>query len=292
MSTNTPLRSLLAPAAVFAFGVAVAMWIVGFITHLPGLQAPPLAVGIALLVTQLAGAILCGRVCGPRPVLTGALAGLGAGLINLMILGAVVTSGSEEFASLPVLLVGWVLFSTALGTIGAAIGARFPGSTKELRPAGVWLAAFGAVAIAAAVPVLLSGGLTTSKDAGLAVPDWPTSYGANMFLFPLAKMTGGIYYEHTHRLFGSLIGLTTIALVVFTFLADKRLLARASATTCLVFVVAQGILGGVGVAIADDTTQWRESIATPEEVPDEVATNYALTTDNRGSAGMRMVHGV
>ena len=56
------------------------------------------------------------------------------------------------------------------------------------------------------------GGLVTSNGAGLAVPDWPTSYGDHMFLFPVSKWNGGIFYEHTHRLLASLVGLFTAGL--------------------------------------------------------------------------------
>ena len=68
------------------------------------------------------------------------------------------------------------------------------------------------VTVAATFLLVVAGGLVTSNEAGLAVVDWPNSFGYNMFLYPLAKMTGGIYYEHAHRLYGSLVGLTTIVL--------------------------------------------------------------------------------
>ncbi len=53
------------------------------------------------------------------------------------------------------------------------------------------------------------GGMVTSKGVGMAVPDWPTTYGQNMFLFPVGQWVGGILYEHSHRLLGSLVGLLT-----------------------------------------------------------------------------------
>src|SRR5438067_5984689 len=54
--------------------------------------------------------------------------------------------------------------------------------------------------------LLFLGGLVTSHQAGLSVPDWPTSYGWNMFTFPVQNWVGGIFYEHTHRLFASFVG--------------------------------------------------------------------------------------
>src|SRR5262245_61338617 len=62
--------------------------------------------------------------------------------------------------------------------------------------------------------LVLAGALVTSKDAGLSVPDWPTTYGYNMFTYPPSKMTGGILYEHSHRLLGALVGVCTLALLV------------------------------------------------------------------------------
>src|ERR1700761_4159299 len=59
--------------------------------------------------------------------------------------------------------------------------------------------------------LICSGGMVTSKGVGLAVPDWPTTFGYNMFLFPISKWVGGIFYEHTHRLVATIVG----TLVVF-----------------------------------------------------------------------------
>src|SRR5437762_10846611 len=56
------------------------------------------------------------------------------------------------------------------------------------------------------------GGLVTSHNAGMAVPDWPNSYGYNMFLFPISKWVGGIFYEHSHRLVATVVGVLVVAL--------------------------------------------------------------------------------
>jgi len=74
-----------------------------------------------------------------------------------------------------------------------------------------WLA----IATAAATfPLIFLGGLVTSHRAGMSVPDWPNSYGYNMFLFPPNLWIGGIFYEHTHRLMGTLVGFCSILLVL------------------------------------------------------------------------------
>lgn len=59
------------------------------------------------------------------------------------------------------------------------------------------------------------GGLVTSHGAGMAVPDWPNSYGYNMFTFPVSMWVGGILYEHSHRLAGSVVGFLTLVLAVW-----------------------------------------------------------------------------
>ena len=73
-----------------------------------------------------------------------------------------------------------------------------------------WLNRF--VWFVAAVTLLLicSGGMVTSKGVGLAVPDWPTTFGYNMFLFPVSRWVGGILFEHTHRLLASTVGMLTL----------------------------------------------------------------------------------
>src|SRR4030088_3690322 len=80
-----------------------------------------------------------------------------------------------------------------------------------------------AVATAASVLLLIcSGGLVTSHEAGMAVPDWPNSFGYNMFLFPISRWVGGVFFEHTHRLAASIVGFLTIGLFVFTLFIEHR----------------------------------------------------------------------
>ena len=80
----------------------------------------------------------------------------------------------------------------------------------------------------------------------MAVPDWPNTYGSNMFLYPLAKMTGGVFYEHAHRLLGALVGFTALTLAVLLTIY------RRSAGPCLdldrrLRVLLQGVAGGLRV---------------------------------------------
>ncbi|MBI5687009.1 MAG: COX15/CtaA family protein [Verrucomicrobia bacterium] len=109
-----------------------------------------------------------------------------------------------------------------------------------------------AVATAVCTLALVSvGGVVTSTGAGLAVPDWPTSFGYGMFTFPLSKMVGGILYEHSHRLLGSLVGVLTLALVAVGWLRDRRPFIRRLTALALLLVVVQGVLGGLRVVWVD-----------------------------------------
>jgi cytochrome c oxidase assembly protein subunit 15 len=102
--------------------------------------------------------------------------------------------------------------------------------------------------VAAATFVLIvAGGLVTSTDSGLAVPDWPTTYGYNMFAFPLSKMVGGIFYEHGHRLVASSVGLLTIGLTAWLWWREPRRWLRRLGLLALGAIVLQGLLGGITV---------------------------------------------
>src|ERR1041384_3868077 len=75
-----------------------------------------------------------------------------------------------------------------------------------------WLHRFAWLLATATLALLGLGGLVTSHGVGMAVPDWPNSYGYNMFLFPPSEWVGGIFYEHTHRLVASTVGLLVVFL--------------------------------------------------------------------------------
>ncbi len=92
--------------------------------------------------------------------------------------------------------------------------------------------------------LLIAGALVTSNDAGLSVPDWPTSFGS---LYKLPRMVGGVKFEHGHRMVAELVGLLTIILAVWTWRADRRGWVRKLGVAALATVIAQGILGGITV---------------------------------------------
>lgn len=104
---------------------------------------------------------------------------------------------------------------------------------------------------AATFPLIFVGGLVTSHGAGLAVPDWPNSFGYNMFLFPPSQWVGNIWYEHVHRLYASGIGLLSIVLCVLAWRTDRRRGIRWLAVGVLGAVIFQGVLGGLRVIWID-----------------------------------------
>jgi len=102
------------------------------------------------------------------------------------------------------------------------------------------------VALSTAV-LIFAGGLVTSTGSGLSVPDWPNTYGWNMFLFPLDKMVGGIRYEHSHRLIASTVGFLILVLAVWLWRAETRPWVRRLGYIALAAVITQGVLGGITV---------------------------------------------
>ena len=106
---------------------------------------------------------------------------------------------------------------------------------------------FAALVAAATGILIFAGGLVTSTESGLSVPDWPNTYGYFMFFFPLDKMVGGIRFEHTHRLIASTVGLLILVLAAWLWRAEPRLWVRRLGYIALVAVIIQGILGGITV---------------------------------------------
>jgi heme a synthase len=105
-----------------------------------------------------------------------------------------------------------------------------------------------AVVAAASVSLLIcSGGLVTSHDAGMAVPDWPNTFGYNMFLFPVSRWVGGVFFEHTHRLIASTVGLLTVILCIALFVIEDRRWVKTLGLIAVGAVLVQGILGGLRV---------------------------------------------
>jgi cytochrome c oxidase assembly protein subunit 15 len=111
----------------------------------------------------------------------------------------------------------------------------------------LWLHRFAKLVAGATFILIFIGGLVTSTDSGLAVPDWPTTYGQFMFSFPLSQMVGGIIYEHGHRMVASIVGMLMVILAFWLWLREPRPWVRRLGLVALLAVILQGILGGVTV---------------------------------------------
>ena len=110
-----------------------------------------------------------------------------------------------------------------------------------------WLHPYARFVCAATLLLITAGGMVTSTGSGLAVPDWPNTYGYFMFSFPLSKMVGGIFYEHGHRMIASIVGLLTLGLTVWLWRAEPRRWIRRLGVAALAAVILQGLLGGLTV---------------------------------------------
>jgi cytochrome c oxidase assembly protein subunit 15 len=241
------------------FATTVAMWTFAYLALLqPGQFAGELlfAGSVACVV---AGGFVAGRLAPAEA--SGVRTGLVSATVNLMVIGAFLRDeqGGGGLARPALYLAGLFAGSALLGWVGDRIGRASAGALR-LPSARVLL---GAVLVANILVMIVLGGLVTSYEAGLAVPDWPNSFGHNMLLYPIAEMKGGIFYEHAHRLFGMLVGATTLAFVAITWArpgargidggtaargtGPASPAARALAVVLLALVVTQGVLGGLRV---------------------------------------------
>src|SRR3990172_4346539 len=108
----------------------------------------------------------------------------------------------------------------------------------------MWLGRYTKLLAAATFLLIIAGGLVTSQDYGLAVPDWPRSYGQWM-----PPMQGGVLYEHGHRMVAATVGFLTIILAVWLQLREQRKWVRVLGVIALLAVIVQGVLGGVTVLL-------------------------------------------
>ena len=230
--------------AAFPVGVAtaVAMWTSGFIARLPFIQAhPALLFGVLAVIMVWGGRQAARRH--PRHLACALYAALVAGTFDLLVLGSFLAEDLSDARRTVMALTGLFTSLCLLSTLGAWTVS----SQKlevEISSRGEGLRWLGASTFVASMVMIAIGGLVTSEEAGMAVPDWPASFGENMFLLPLSRMTGGIYYEHAHRLYGTLVGLVTLSfgVCVFLFRSPKNL--RILASLAVIQVIFQGILGG------------------------------------------------
>jgi heme A synthase len=241
---------------VVGFGTTVAIWAVGYVGQMPLTNVPPVAFVGLMLLCLLVGGWVAGRYT-RRGVRGGALVGLVSAALNLLIVGSLLQNRDAETTPTAWLwLPGTIGASVALAALGAAMALMNvpPRKKRNMQDTSQdyeyinWAAALAWITCAAALLLITAGGLVTGLRAGMAVPNWPGSFDFNMFLFPLAIMTGGVFYEHAHRLLGSLLALCALTLaiyVAFSVKPGKRLVALIWAVGTLVAI--QGLLGGFRV---------------------------------------------
>jgi cytochrome c oxidase assembly protein subunit 15 len=246
---QTPVAAIL----TIGFGTSVAMWAIGYVGHMPFGQMPSAVFLPLILLANLAGGVCVGRYT-RRGLAGGAWIGGVAALLNLLILGSKLVK-PETGHLLPeawLWLPGSLVLSVTLGTLGAALGGLVPSPRKI-----DWPAALAWVACSATLLLITAGGMVTGFRAGLAVPDWPNSYGSNMFLFPLKSMTEvrGAYYEHAHRLLGTLVGLSGLTLAIYLTMTSRDRVLRRLVWVVFGAIAFQGLLGGLRVTGRLTTSQ-------------------------------------
>ncbi len=119
-----------------------------------------------------------------------------------------------------------------------------------------WVHGLSVALTIAVFPLIWVGGLVTTYDAGMAVPDWPNTYGYNMFAYPATTWLFGpfdLLVEHSHRLLGTIAGFISIGLVVAAFWFEPRSWFRWWSVFVLLSVIAQGALGGFRVLLDQRT---------------------------------------
>jgi cytochrome c oxidase assembly protein subunit 15 len=114
----------------------------------------------------------------------------------------------------------------------------------NVAPVRIALHRFAVTVTGAALILIFVGGLVTSTGSGLAVPDWPLSFGQ---LLP--RMVGGVLYEHGHRLAAGTVALATLVLTIAVWLVEPRRSVRLLALSAITAVVAQALLGGLTVLL-------------------------------------------
>ncbi len=107
-----------------------------------------------------------------------------------------------------------------------------------------WLHRYAVTLAVCTLLLVVAGASVTSKQAGLSVPDWPLSYGQVM-----PQMTGGVLFEHGHRLVATFVGMLTVGLTIWLALAERRAWMTKLGWVALGAVIVQGLLGGLTVKL-------------------------------------------
>lgn len=247
--------SLSGPIIANGFAAAVAFWTAWFFTHLPWLGLPE-SVSMPVLVAVWIGAacVLSLRVHAAARLKAGAGAGLVTGLLGLAIVGsklrpAQAVAGTPEAEVVPQ---AWMI-SLAFLAAGVVIGVLASAVVlKRREPEGPanWLGRLAIWVTISVAPLIFVGGLVTSTNSGLAVPDWPNTFGTNMFLYPIGpRAPGGVFLEHSHRLFGTLAGTGVLILTLWACLRGAASTLR-TGVLAVFGVTLVGVLAMLGLRMS------------------------------------------
>lgn len=260
---KAPPAPMVLPVLTGAFAVSVAIWVVWFLTHLPWVQAAEqFSLSLLLVVWMVGTAVFAGRGLQGR-LFPSALMGLTTAAIGLLLLGTKLTEHTgpdSDVASVrpnaAMMAGGFLVLGVVIGVVGGLLGRVLPlcRNVRGYEPLNsgdedrAWLGRFALVTAVSIFPLLLIGGLVTSTNSGMAVPDWPNTYGSNMFLYPLGpRARPDVFLEHSHRLFGTFAGLSILVLAVLTLMYEPRRGMKVFACILLAYVVGQGLLGAARV---------------------------------------------
>jgi cytochrome c oxidase assembly protein subunit 15 len=287
LAPTPPRPGAIGDILAVGFGTTTIMWTVGYLTHMPGVTVPgPVVLGLMVL-SLLAGGYVAGRYM-HRAWRGGIYVGLLSSVLNLLMFGSLLTAGqsNELKAAARYWIPGFLAIGALLGLLGGLLGCWRTRHSPIYRTIS-WKSVLAWVAVWATMLLIVFGGLVTGFRAGMAVPDWPTSFEFNMFLLPLSKMTGGTFYEHAHRLMGSLVGLTTLVLALYLVFADRRTWIKVYGLIALLAVSSQGLLGGLRVLRETHDAELRAGTMAPSFI------NSLLTqVQSLSGLDLAVIHGV
>ena len=111
----------------------------------------------------------------------------------------------------------------------------------------IWLRRLSKLTVFSTLFLIFVGALVKSHEVGLSVPDWPTTYGKQMFAFPLSEMVGGIFYEHGHRMLATIVGFFTLLQAIWIGFSNEPFWLKRLGFLALGTVILQGMFGGITV---------------------------------------------
>lgn len=280
ISTSKPLSNpILGVSATIGVAGVLLMGVVSWLMLLVNRDIPAgLIIGVSLLTYTTLTFLFLRNVANQQSVV-GAIAGLIGGAVSVIFIGSLMTQRVKILDSVQShssMNIGGMQFdrSVMTGTVvyqpggftgsGIALGVAVIAGmillgwlAGKLRARNVqyvvkdidWRARFAWVVALSYLPLIAVGGLVTSTESGLAVPDSVTTYGSVGIFFPLTLMGEiRIYLEHSHRIFGTFAGIATVILVVRMFGAPSRLLPRLMSVALLLGVITQGVMGALRVS--------------------------------------------